>query len=60
MKTKISIEVGGGEYTARLYIETPDPVGITIISARKFVITSTPPVTIETEDDISEVKLLVV
>ncbi len=58
MKTRIMIAVNGGEYGVPLYIETSDPVGIKIISARKFVITSTPPVTIEIEDDIMEVKLL--
>ena len=58
MKTRITIEINDGEYGSHLYIETPEPIGLKIISARKFVITSDPPVTILTDDDIVEVKLL--
>ena len=58
MKTRIMIDVNRGEYGTPLYIETPEPLEIKIISARKFIITSNPPVTIETEDDIREIKLI--
>ena len=58
MKTRITIDVNGGEYGTYLYIETPDPIGIKIVSARMFTISSLPPVSIETDEDIIEVKLL--
>ena len=57
MKTKVTLDVNKGEYGLSFSIETPEPIEIKVLTSRKLIITSNPPVTIITDNDIIELRL---